>query len=260
MKKKDYVKINPRLCEEIKRYGKIKKVGSKNVKYPVFLSEIPYKGFMIILAHPMPPKELEEFYYSRTKYGWWCFCASKNELDKWDKKLLDKSYNQYGTYREGEHSFCNDNQQDNRYINDLHPDEMITDLKQQITIFYRDKQILKDRENMTKKDHERIKKKAKDFFDSVITKNSNSIKKTQLKTHNYKNGWVISGQKNNYFMDEDGKSYIYNPKKTKHMLPLCIMPKWNNKYIHQYDHMASLMLALLNDSKTKKFIHTINVG
>lgn len=263
MKKTNYEKIKPKICEELKRYGKVKEEGVKTFPYPIFISEIPYNGFTIIIGNPHPPKEKEFYYYNRSKYGWWTFCAEKKKLDKWDKKLLAQNHhNAFGQYREGDHTFCNDNQQEGNFYYHLHPNDMLEDMKQQINIFLRDREILKARENMTKDDIAKIEKKAKIFLSNIVNGNPDFIKRVDDRNQpdKYRSnrvGWLIKGNNHNYFVDEQGKAHYYEPNGNKHMQAICIVPKWNNKYIHTYDHIASVILALMNDKKTKKFIHTI---
>ena len=46
-------------------------------------------------------------------------------------------------------------------------------------------------------------------------------------------------------------------KGKRHMQGICVGSISRSEYIHLYDHIASRMLALMNDNKTKKFIHTL---
>lgn len=137
-----------KLSEEIKTYGITIKNEIKNVPKPhsVFQSVIPYNGFKIILTSIIVPKEIEHFYYSRAIYGWWNFCAQKDKLDEWDKKILENPY-KYCIYTEKEspHHLCNDNQQEESLeLYNLHPNDMVKQIKESIERFYKDKEKLKD--------------------------------------------------------------------------------------------------------------------
>lgn len=276
MKTVKYKKVEPKLSEEIERYSKIvDTIVGKNVNVKVFFVEIPYNGFKIVLAHPLVNKSREEYYYKKSKYGWWIFCAQKDKLDKWDEKLLRERGNHYGQYTEGDHSFCNDNMSGGKEFYNFHPNEMVDDLKQQINIFLRDKEIEIARSKMTAEDYQRIEERANAFLESVVKENRDAI--TELEYGKDKEidkifeciegagrgrlalnkGWLVKGKRNTYFVDSTGKSYNYAPKMESHMRPLCIMAKWDNKHIHLYDHVASRILALMNDDQTQKFIHTI---
>ena len=267
MTKRDYKKVKAKLSEEIKRYGKTMENVVKSVPKPhsVFQSVIPYNGFKIILTSIIVPKEIEHFYYSRAIYGWWNFCAQKDKLDEWDKKMM-KEHNQYSQYQEDDHHFCNDNQQEGNFFKDLHPNDMVEDLKQQINLYYRDSEIQIARSKMTKEDYEKIEIKAKAFLDGVIKDSNGLIKEfdhSEMQKSGFpfkmgKEGWLVQGKRHNYFVDKEGKAYYFEPKGKKNFQAICIMSKTSNKFLHVYDHTASRMLALLNDNKTKKDIPTID--
>lgn len=133
-----------KLTEEIKKYGKIIKRCNDVFPHPMFVSKMPYNGFIIILANPMPPKDKRFYYYRLSKYGWWTFCAKKDKLDELDKKLLKTSYGAYGMYIEGNHTFCNDNQVESETNYNLHPNDMVKDVKEKIDQFYKDKEKLEN--------------------------------------------------------------------------------------------------------------------
>lgn len=268
-----YKKIKPILSEEIQRYGKMQEAKKWKSNFPVFSSEIPYEGFKIILSNPIVPKEREQHYYNKSKYGWWIYCAKKDKEDEWDKKLFVEKATHYGGYREGSHSFCNDNMHEGKYFYSLHPNEMIEDVKQQIGIFYRDKEIEIARSKMTEEDYEKIKERAKMFLDSVVKENSKCVSEIQLgkdkkmdafisglNKHGLKSseGWLVHGKNATYLVDETGRTFYYESKNSKlEFQPICIQTKWDNKYLHLYDHIASRILALINDDKTKKMIGTL---
>lgn len=278
MATKKYKKVEPKLSEEINRYGKVIKEGIKNIDFPIFLAEIPYNGFKILLQHNIAPKSQEHFYYARSKYGWWQYCAKKDELDAWDKKLLKEKASHYGQYVQDDHSYCNDNQHEGEFYSNLHPTAMVEDIKQQINMFLRDKEIEIARSKMTEEDYQRIAERAKAFFDNVVTENKDVVFKLSQKdgkerlskllpkgmdisksmmSRGFYDGWIIMGKDNNYFMDETGKAYYYSPTGQNHLQGICIMARSNNKYLHLYDHIASRILALINDDKTKKDINTL---
>ena len=275
MEKEKYKKVIPKLSEEIKMYSKTFKAEIiKGIVTELFHVEIPYNGFKIILSHPLIKKRNEKYYYKNSKYGWWTFCAKKSEMDSWDKKIASEKANHYGRYREDDHTFCNDNMEGGKYFYNLHPDEMVDDVKQQINIFLRDKEIEIARSKMTKEDHERIELRAKIFLESVVKENSECVQKIEFGkdkkidlifralergTMRVYGGWLVKGRINNYFVDTTGKAYYYNPSGEVHLSPICVVPKWDNKYIHLYDHIASRILALMNDDKTKKYIHTLKI-
>lgn len=268
MAKQGYKKVVARLSEEINRYGTTMKDVVKSVPKPhtVFQSIIPFNGFKIILTNINVPKEIEHFYYAMATYGWWNFCAKKDKKDEWDKKIM-KSYTQYSQYQEDDHDLCNDNQQEGNFFRTLHPNDMVEDLKQQINLYYRDREIFIARSKMTKEDYEKIERKAKAFLDGVI-KDSNGLieeydeykemKKSGFPFKMGRDGWIVHGKRHTYFVDKDGKAYYFEPKGKKNLQPICIQSKTNNRYLHAYDHTASRMLSLLNDNKTKKFIQTID--
>ena len=278
MTTKLYKKVEPKLSEEIKRYSKIIKEGIKNIDFPIFLAEIPYNGFKILLQHNIAPKSQEHFYYARSKYGWWQYCAKKDELDAWDKKLLKEKASHYGQYVQDDHSFCNDNQHEGEFYSGLQPNAMVEDIKQQINMYLRDKEIEIARSKMTEEDYQRIAERAKAFLDNVVTENKEVVfrlsKKESIEglskiapkgmeitksmmSRGFYEGWIIVGKDNNYFMDETGKSYYYNPTGQNHLQPICVMSKGGSKWNHLYDHIASRILALINDNKTKKDINTL---
>lgn len=272
--KESYKKVMPKLSEEIKRYGKTIASGTlKSANFPIFLSEIPYNGFKILVQWNMIQKDREKYFYPKSKYGWWQYCAQKDELDEWDKKLIAQRATHYGQYRESSHSFCNDNMHEGKFFYNLHPDDMVEDLKQQINIYLRDKEIEIARSKMTDEDYKRIEERARIFLDSVVKENKDSVEvvkmdgkfasrvqKMEAEGMSFgrgSGGWLIKGKRNNYFIDGNGKAYYYNPTGELHLQPICIMPKWDNKYIHLYDHIASRILALMNDDETRKYIHTL---
>lgn len=272
---KKYNKHNPKLSEEILRYGKTMEEGIDKIRFPIFMSEIPYNGFEVILQNNQIPKRHELFFYKRSKYGWWMFCALKNKMDHWDMKLLRETNNHYGQYVEEDHAFCNDNMTmgDDKYMYNLHPNEMVNDIKQQIDLYLRDKEIEIARSKMTAEDRERIAVRANAFLKNVVNENKNVVKEINwqnadapLKREILKikkmgkspyGGWLVAGKKNKYYIDETGRAYWYESSKGSHLQPICIMSKGGSKYIHLYDHIASRILALINDDATKRDIHTL---
>ena len=159
MKKLKKIRLEDiKLSEEIIKHKtdekEIKKVweDGKFWKINIFESVIPYREFKIILLHPIIPKRSENVYYDHSKYGWWMYCARKDELDETDKKLVDmiKESSKYGMYREGTHSFCFDNMWKGSNIEgtplegidsyNLHPNEMVEIIKKNIDRFYDDKE------------------------------------------------------------------------------------------------------------------------
>ena len=262
-----YKKMKAKLCEEIKRYGTTMENIVKNVPKPhsVFQSVIPYNGFKIILTNINVPKEIEHYYYRKAVYGWWNFCAIKDKKNEWDKKVM-KDHHQYSQYQEDDHDFCNDNMQEGNFYRNLHPDDMLEDLKQQINLYYRDREIQIARSKMTKEDYEKIERKAKIFLDGVIKDSNGLIKEfadyKEMEKVGFpfklgKDGWIVHGKRHTYFVDKDGKAYYFEPKGKKNFQPICVMSRTNNKFLHIHDHTASRMLALLNDNKTKPMINTI---
>lgn len=141
------------LSEEIKSNSKLFKAGSiDNFKYPVYTSKIQYKEFKVIIINHVLSKDTENFFYRKSKYGWWIFCAQKDEMDDIDKKLLITASSEYGMYREGDHSLCNDNMQGGEYFYNLHPNEMINIVKKSIDKFYEDKEKLISTDKTTAKE------------------------------------------------------------------------------------------------------------
>ena len=164
------------LSEEIKKHGKKVKKSFKNIKMPteMFIAKIPYKEFEIVLVNIITLKGMENIYYSKSKYGWWTYCAKKERMDEVDKKILilpkEKSKvvegeeltpTWYGMYRNGDHSFCNDNmwrkedilgfdkvtQHHKIDFYNLHPNDMVKIVKKNIDKFYDDKEKLKGGDN-----------------------------------------------------------------------------------------------------------------
>lgn len=132
-----------KLSEEIKK-GRTKVDYKKYLsKIDVFAFKVVYNEFRIFLVHPIPPKKIEDNFYKKSKYGWWMYCAKKEEIDSWDKKLLEKPCS-YGQYKESAHDFCSDNMHDDKYFYSLHPNEMVNIVKKSIDKFYNDKETLKN--------------------------------------------------------------------------------------------------------------------
>lgn len=130
------------LSEEIKKYEK--RIGKidEDIKTGL-IAEISYKGFKIILKHNIVPKNKEQFFYIMSKYGWWQYCVKRDKLDKRDEKLLEKPL-EYGQYKTGLHSWCNDNMGER---NEFHPNKMVEIAKKQIDKFCEDKEKLKNEES-----------------------------------------------------------------------------------------------------------------
>lgn len=173
-----------KLSKEIKQYGKINKKDlvslDELIAKKVFVSTIPYKGFEIILGHPIVIRKKEDFYFFRSKYGWWTFCGMKLKLDKLDKQLLilpkekikfilpnkekieeENRPTNYGDYRREGHHFCNDNQVAHHHLRDdpiqsphpqlIHPNKMVNIIKNQIDKFYKDRKKLENENKNNKK-------------------------------------------------------------------------------------------------------------
>lgn len=90
-------------------------------------------------------------------------------------------------------------------------------------------------------DAHEVEKRAKSFLDGVINKNKNKVMEI-------KGGWIINGVLNTYFINHKGRVYVFNSDGLPQSV--CIVSK-NQRYIHQYDVLASRILALINDDKVK---------
>lgn len=251
---------NPRLSEEILRYSKTL---PPTRKYPlsVFVSFIPYRRFTIVLGHP-----LTDNFYEYSKYGWWQYCAKKKKLDRWDEELLNAVSPRFGNQRaHAEHLWCKDNQQNIKYYRNLHPNDMVEDLKREIDIFIEEKDVAKKRAKMTRKDLEKVATKAKGFLEITIRQSKGRIKPVYLdkykkihkKSIGLMQGWLVKGQRHTYLLDNNKIIYYYEPGTNRHLRSICIEGTIRSQYLHDYDHVASKMLALLNDKKLKKTLHTI---
>ena len=134
------INLSDEITKNSKKYRDI--FGYVPKPHSMFVSEIPYRKFIIIISHMEMPKEFEDVYYRRSIYGWWAFCAKKDEIDKIDKEVLEKPY-EYCQYIEKEHTFCNDNQQEEEVFYSLHPNDMVKKVKESIDKFYKNREKLK---------------------------------------------------------------------------------------------------------------------
>ena len=144
---------NIKFTDEILKNSSNKKgvdiILGKGPKIDVWLSTIPYREFKVVLLHPIVKKE--NFDYRMSKYGWWMFCAKKEKLDKTDEEL-SKFSRKYGMYKENGHTFCNDNMSRGKEMYNLHPNDMVKNVKKGIDKFYQDKdEMLKNGKRKIKK-------------------------------------------------------------------------------------------------------------
>lgn len=91
-------------------------------------------------------------------------------------------------------------------------------------------------------DYQEIETKAKQFLERVIEENKSHIFRMN-------EGYVVEGKNNIYFVDDVCDTFIM---RKEFFQKICVVTKEDFGHLHIYDHIASRILALINDDKWGK--------